>query len=321
MAKILEQILGHEKQKESLIRAYRQSKLYPSLLFAGPSGIGKKSLALGFAQALLCKHDELACGQCPSCLRIENLESEDLLFIEPDGQSIKVEQTKEIHKFLGLARLHEARVVLIDACEKMNPQAANSLLKVLEEPPPSSYFFLITHNLANILPTIRSRSQLIALQALPNEILRALSDAPDWQIRAARGSMDQLQYWQDNDKQELRKDCIEFLQSIPKGSSWEAFQRIKEMATDRQRSLELFSLIQYWFRDLSILKSSPDDLLFSDQKDELEKWQNQSQVEILKLAQLSIAMEQNLLQNVDKSLVFENFWLESAKICKNPNLG
>ena len=92
-----------------------------------------------------------ACGICGSCLRIAQGQSESMLEIRPDGQFIKVSQASEIINYLSLQQWGRARAVIIDDVQRMNMQAANSLLKTLEEPPERTYFFLLTINYSMLI--------------------------------------------------------------------------------------------------------------------------------------------------------------------------
>lgn len=143
------------------------------LLFQGQQGIGKLDLALHYARALLCQsplNDGYACGQCPSCHWFEQNSHPDFRLIQPEsmteegesgkkpGRQISVDQIRALADFMGLtAHQGGLRVVVIHPAETMNINAANALLKNLEEPPPGLRFLLVTHKPHALLPTILSR--------------------------------------------------------------------------------------------------------------------------------------------------------------------
>src|ERR1700722_3470118 len=135
---IFDKIIGHEAQVESLRNVLRTNKDLPSraLLFSGPSGIGKKLVALGWAQGLLCKEEVKPCGKCSSCLRIENGNHPAILRVAlTEGATIKIEQIRDVQNFVSLQSFEgRGKVILIDDAQLMTPQASNSLLKTLEEP-------------------------------------------------------------------------------------------------------------------------------------------------------------------------------------------
>ncbi|MBT4760635.1 MAG: AAA family ATPase [Bdellovibrionaceae bacterium] len=167
MSELWGRFLGHTKNKERFSKILQERRLPSTHIFVGPSGVGKRTFALALAQKLICQRG-LGCGVCGPCIRVEKAQSENLLLVEPDGKSIKVSQSTEILKFVSFQLIGSARVVIINQAHKMNPQAANALLKTLEEPEQDTYFFLVTETLLGMLPTIRSRSLVTQFGILSN---------------------------------------------------------------------------------------------------------------------------------------------------------
>ncbi len=164
-------LLGQEKALRLLARARTGGRLAHAYLFTGPEGVGKASLARELATALLCQRAEAesaGCGHCSSCLQMAADSHPDFLLIEPEGQGIKIDSIRRMKQGLGFSPLAgPLRVVLLRDVHTMRREAANSLLKILEEPPPGNLLLLTTDDEAGLLPTIRSRCQPVALQALP----------------------------------------------------------------------------------------------------------------------------------------------------------
>lgn len=140
-----------------------RARLPHALLFSGPAGLGKLALAQRLARALLCLvpgADGSACGTCKSCLLVNAGTHPDLHLIAPaeEGKGILIDQVRELGEFLAL-RPHTAphKVVLLAPAEAMNTYAANSLLKLLEEPPLASHLVLVSHQAARLPATVRSR--------------------------------------------------------------------------------------------------------------------------------------------------------------------
>ena len=157
------QIENQEQVKRTLSKARTENRLAQVMIFSGPTGGGKRATALALAQNLLCAQpvDGLACGICGDCTRVEKLAHESVLIVEPDKGQIKVEQARAIRDWTALQNISKARLVLLDPADWISVQAANSLLKLLEEPPPAT-FFVLTSTMPAALPgTIRSRAQLI----------------------------------------------------------------------------------------------------------------------------------------------------------------
>ena len=167
-------ITGHGPLRELLSRAIVRGTLPPSLLFAGPDGVGKRLTAIAMAQALNCErpvpfaemtgagapgHD--ACGDCAACTRIGRGVHADVLVVEPgDTGAIKIEQVREVVDRTGYRPFEgRRRVVIIDGAEALGLPAQDAILKTLEEPPPASVFVLVTDRPDVLLPTVRSRCQ------------------------------------------------------------------------------------------------------------------------------------------------------------------
>jgi DNA polymerase-3 subunit delta' len=171
-------IVGHKRLISLLSRAIARQTLPPSLLFAGPAGVGKRRIALAVAEAVNCLKPQTgsglisdrgegemspdpidACGECASCKRIARGVHLDVIVIEPgDTGSIKIEQVRDAidradyRPFEG-----KRRVVVIDHADALVPQAQNALLKTLEEPPSASIFILVSSMPDALLPTVLSR--------------------------------------------------------------------------------------------------------------------------------------------------------------------
>jgi DNA polymerase-3 subunit delta' len=147
------------------------SRLPHALLISGLVGLGKTALALRLAQALLCEHPERdpvdACGVCPGCQLLRAGTHPDLLRVEPDeGKSqIAIDQIRELGTELSL-RPHQAsrKIAVISPADAMNISAANSLLKVLEEPPSGSHLLLVSSATSRLPATVRSRCAQIAIE-------------------------------------------------------------------------------------------------------------------------------------------------------------
>jgi DNA polymerase-3 subunit delta' len=160
-------IVGHRRLRGLLARAVHSGTLPPSLVFAGPEGIGKKQVALALAQALNCLAPLTigagecdACGTCASCSRIARGLHPDVLTIRrPEEKStISVSQARDLMRQVGY-RPFEARhrVVVIDDADELGSDSQDALLKTLEEPPARNVFVLVTSRPNLLSPTVRSR--------------------------------------------------------------------------------------------------------------------------------------------------------------------
>ena len=176
----LRDIAGHRHIISLLSRAAIGGTLPPSLIFAGPSGVGKHATAVALAQLVNCTaptESMDACGECAACRRIARRVHADVLVIEPgDTGSIKIDQIREaIERSAYRPFEGRRRVVIIDEADEIVVEAQNALLKTLEEPPPASTFVLVTSRPESLLITVRSRCQRLRFGRLsPADVARVL---------------------------------------------------------------------------------------------------------------------------------------------------
>ena len=343
-------LLGQDRAKESLLQALKKKRLAPVLLFSGPSGVGKRLCALALAQALICEKTNkgIPCGACPDCFRVEEEKNENMLFISPGnlGEAIKREQASQILDFLFLKNLkNQARLILVEQIDKMNLSAANTLLKILEEPPTNSFFVFLTEKLSSLLSTLRSRSQIIKFNSLKEKDLQSIlrkseskesdfSSPPDWLKRAAQGSLERLKIL--TEKESLRKKAFLALDlCLTKKEAPEAFRKIEKDVLDKETSLTLTWFWQQIFRDLSFYKAlhpqiqkqegeekqekkqkkeeekQDNFLIHSDQKPFFDSLIHQYPIEaFISLKQLTFQLERDVLRHVNRPLSFKNYFMQ-----------
>lgn len=206
-------LFGHGQEMEELARAYRAGKFHHALIVSGPRGIGKATLAFRLAYHVLAHPDPatapeafakvdtastlfrlMAQGAHPSLMHLTRPVAERGSGFKT---AVTVDEIRRVGRFLSMTS-HDGgyRVVIVDAADDMNRNAANALLKSLEEPPPRTLFLLIVHSIGRMLPTIRSRCQLVKLKPLARpDLTRALqavspgTDISDALIHRAGGSV------------------------------------------------------------------------------------------------------------------------------------
>ena len=186
-------IVGQDRAVEQFASAWAGRKLHHAWLLAGPRGVGKASFARAAARRVLAD----AAGPPMDRAGLETPEGHPIVRLvdarsHPDmrwlerllndkgnlNRNIKVDQIRELVEFMSLtAALSQWRVVVIDSVDDLEPSAANALLKMLEEPPPHTLFFLVSHAPGRLLPTIRSRCRMLHFQALEDDAMTSILEA------------------------------------------------------------------------------------------------------------------------------------------------
>jgi len=186
-------ILGQDRAVEQFASAWAGRKLHHAWLLAGPRGVGKASFAHAAARRVLAE----AAGppvdlpgidtpdEHPIVKLVEAGSHPDMRWlrrVENDkgnlNRNIKVDQVRELGEFMGLsAALSPWRVAVIDTVDDLEASGANALLKMLEEPPPNTLFFLVSHGPGRLLPTIRSRCRMLHFEALGDDAMTSILEA------------------------------------------------------------------------------------------------------------------------------------------------
>ena len=165
-------ILGNDNIKELLTNAVKNNKTSHSYMFVGTDGIGKKMIAKEFAKMILCTDENKYCGTCKSCIEFDGENNPDFRIIEPDGNSLKIEQIREFqNKVSEKPIISNRKVYIINDSDKMTTEAQNCLLKTLEEPPEFVTIILIGSNENAFLTTIKSRCMIIRFNSVDNKTM------------------------------------------------------------------------------------------------------------------------------------------------------
>lgn len=164
-------IVGQEKAVSFLRNALKNGNVSHAYLFTGPDGVGKRMAAGLFAVSLLC--GEGGCGVCGSCRKALAGAHPDIEVISPDGKTLKIEQIRKISGSIGYKPFEGARrIYVIEEAHAMTAEAANALLKSLEEPPAHVVFVLTAAGTDSLLPTIVSRCQEIPYGTIKSTVVR-----------------------------------------------------------------------------------------------------------------------------------------------------
>ncbi|MFO7570419.1 MAG: DNA polymerase III subunit delta' [Smithellaceae bacterium] len=184
-------IYGHHRQISMLERSIAQQRVGHAYLFSGLEGIGKKTLALAFAQTLNCENPvehKDACGQCPPCRKLLSGNHPDVHQVSTERQFLRIDDVRQIQNQMTFKPLDgRLRIVIIDDADKMNEQAANALLKTLEEPTSSNVLILISARPYWLPQTVLSRCRHLRFNPLPADLVaRYLVDHLSMAMERAR---------------------------------------------------------------------------------------------------------------------------------------
>jgi len=315
-------IIGHDQVIEVFRRALRSGKTSHSYIFEGPAGCGRRTTALALVQALFCPAvDDDACGVCPSCRKVASGSHADIHLIEPDGQFIKIEQVRELQRDLGL-RPYEAprKACIIESAERFNPAAGNSLLKTLEEPPGSAIIILLTENVGMLLPTIRSRCQLIRFAPLSPESVcllleRSGSDADAAAVRAAmaEGSMQRALELDDEALAARREALIKHLTALDLNRIATIFDASEELAGTRDETLETVDLLLSFSRDVVHLASGSTDIVNINLRPALETFAARYSLDgALQLVGDVMETRRSIQRNANNKLALDQLFMKMA---------
>ncbi len=218
-------LAGNERLKKLLRRAVMEGRISQGLIFAGPVGVGKHRFALALAQAVNCENPKEgdACGRCPQCLKIAEGEHVDVQTISPEGQFIKIDQTRKLSSDAQFRpREGRRRVFILDEAHRLNLNAANSILKTLEEPPSTSLIILVTSKPYALIETIRSRCRMLSFAPLSNVELESFlaanyprpAEETRLLARLARGSVGRALEIDLGEYREKRRFIIEIVEAV-----------------------------------------------------------------------------------------------------------
>ncbi len=277
----LDTFIGNARVVEILRRAVELDRLPHALVFAGPAGVGKRSLAVLLAQLLNCASPDAgrSCGGCLSCRKVAGGLHPDVRVIEPDGAFIKIEQVRQLISEIAFQPFEgRYRIIILDGAEQMRQEAANSLLKTLEEPPSRTIIILVTTNPYLLLTTIRSRSRLLQFGAIPEDrIERYLVEHEHWDRADAhiaaglcQGSLGAALLFDAAAYTAVRAQALRFVSLLlAHGSFAEVSQLAAGVTKDKENFPAWLDAVSALLRELYYAKTAPERMGQQDIQSEL----------------------------------------------------
>ena len=344
-----------QKRAKAQIEAWLKSRRVPhTILISGPPGVGKRRLALELVKAINCRQvSGWACGRCNSCIKVEKLLHPDVHMLLPlqsgrEKQDRAAAQevmraavldylqrgTAFYHSNVNIARdfirtLQKdmvytpveapCRIGVIFEAECMHPAGANSLLKILEEPPENAFFILVSALPEKILPTVLSRCQQVALQGLGQAELSAYLQGMDISaenlelaVRLGRGSIQRALQIAAGDLDGMRDSVEQFILAGMRGEDAVYWSLLEEVGSSAERGKleEFLECCGLYLRDLMLLACGDEaKIACADRRDFLMQVRHSFQLDQLEALAVEVdrALE-NLWRNVSTNLVLADLW-------------
>jgi len=327
-------VIGHEGPKRKLRTALANETIGHAYVFVGDEGIGKRLMALRFAQALSCEDPSStgqrdSCGLCRACRQIASESYPDLLMIQPEedkaNPQIKIDQVRDVERHMIYRPLFSSRkICLINDAERLTPGAANAFLKTLEDPPEHSLFILITSRPMKLLATVRSRcltlrffpasssqvqGALALKQALPGEDAKFLSQVSGNRIGVALQA----------DAAEIKEHYLQFFDLCANetmSSTTELLNKAEQLSKAGS-SADMVDWLSHGLRDLLLARvGAHEDLLLHQSY--VEKIQQLVEGidphQLFDLCESLHALEQAPTRNLNGQLVLENFLVRFQQV-------
>ena len=279
------EIVGHEQIKEHLQAAIRDKKLFHAYIFEGEVGVGKETMARTFAAGLQCQEEgDKPCTHCASCRQLESGNQPDVVWVQREKASIGVDEirqqlcnTMDIRPFSSPYKIY-----VVPEAELMTEAAQNALLKTIEEPPEYGVVILLTSNINQLLPTIRSRCLVMEFRPLSNymveEFLKTHAHVPDYLAKAsaafAQGNLGKAMRYANSEDFIDRKDHVLFLlRCMNRMNLTDMMALIRELGTRREETRDYIDIMALWYRDVLIFKATKNlnQLVFKEESSYIAK--------------------------------------------------
>ena len=272
---MFESILGNEKSKQILQKSMQNNTISHSYMFIGIEGIGKKIIAKEFAKIILCLKrneknakinniDSKHCT-CKSCVEFKTNNNPDFSIIEPDGNSIKIEQIRELQKRIQEKPIiSNSKVYIINNADMMTKEAQNCLLKTLEEPPEYAIIILIGSNENLFLTTIKSRCMILHFEQISNTNIKkylqtelGISNLDDEMLDIFQGSIGKA--IELKDKKEEYQKIITLIDNLEKKDIIDLYKLAEPIYKAKE---EIFEMLDYI--NILLLKKARKNYIYAN---------------------------------------------------------
>ncbi len=306
----------------------KKGTLPHALLFTGADGVGKEDAARMLAMACNCRQPRkrpdkatpTPCGVCSACRKIRSGVHPDIIQIRPTGAFIRIDQIRGLVHAASMKPYEAAyRVAILTDAQKMNPEAGNALLKLLEEPPAQTLIILTALQTADLLPTIVSRCQHIRFRPLSRKRLASiLTEEHDVEPQragvlaaAADGSLARALAMSGSRWQDRRNGWIDAFESLFSATASVRLAFCEMLAADKKQLDETLGLLKIWLRDLAVFPYRPDLVVNRDLHERLRQGAGRSGAGRLAAGVAAVERAQrHIASNANPRLALEAMTLE-----------
>lgn len=253
--------------KNALADEIKKGIVSHAYIVEGLYGVGKKHFARRMAQLILCSGENKPCGSCPSCEKVLKDSHPDLHFYSCEGNSFKVAQVREIRKSVSMPPNDgEYGVFILDGAHNMTVAAQNALLKVFEEPPKGTVFFILTEKREALLPTVVSRGRIISLSPVSDDELREFlrqrfpkksEEEREAALRLACGAAGKSEEFFEKQNKTALDSALKLAELIYSGAGrYRLYTSVLSYSKKREDFLRLLPFLEEIARDVAVYKRS-----------------------------------------------------------------
>lgn len=316
-------IIDQERPIRALLSFLTHGTIPHALLFTGIEGVGKRTVAAAFAMACNCSRPRGAepCGECSACRRIAADTHPDILRVSPSGPQIKIEQVRELCRRLEM-KPYEARVrvAIVAEAHRMNANAANALLKMLEEPPPATVLILTAPQPADLLPTIVSRCRHLRFKPLARDLLAGMLASvygvptTEAALTAAMsgGSVTRALALHRRGWARRRDWFLSLVSELPRCPVIDLLAAAERMARSKEDVPEFLELFESWLRDLAVAPLDPGRIVHQDRREAIVTAAAGLDDSFFDRAEAAAADLRRRLPNANSRLGLERLLVETA---------